>query len=236
MRSSTPRARPSPGWPISPSIMATRTGSSSIPTPTPTGPTPALREWVERDLAGAKGATWKFVAFHHPGFNSSRKHFSEQRMRRMAESFEKGGVDLVFSGHVHNYQRTYPLRFVAGKPGKSKSEVSGEWTLDRSYDGKTRTKPRGIIYLVTGAGGANLYDPEQEDDAASWQEFTQVFLSKIHSLTIADVEGSSITIRQVSESGEEARSLHRDQVMDGARPHAPGAVPSSLSCRLHGDP
>ena len=30
----------------------------------------ALREWVERDLARAKGATWKFVAFHHPGFNS----------------------------------------------------------------------------------------------------------------------------------------------------------------------
>ena len=46
-----------------------------------------------------------------------------------------------------------------------------------------------------------------------------MFLSKIHSLTVADVEGSSITIRQVSASGEEldrftvtkrwmARALH----------------------------
>ena len=77
----------------------------------------------------------------------------------MAESFGKGDVGTFFSGHVHNCQRaTYPLRFVAGKPGKSKSEVSGEWTLDRSYDGKTRTKPRGIIYLVT-QGGMRAFRP-----------------------------------------------------------------------------
>ena len=33
---------------------------------------PDLRAWVERDLAAAKDATWRFVAFHHPPFNSSQ--------------------------------------------------------------------------------------------------------------------------------------------------------------------
>jgi hypothetical protein len=169
---------------------------------------PALRAWVERDLASARGATWRFVAFHHPGFNSSRKHFDEQRMRLMAEVFEAGRVDVVFSGHVHNYQRTYPLRFVPeagddGKPVAPRGRVAGRWTLDRSFDGITRTRPEGIIYLVTGAGGAHLYDPEQQDEPGSWQEFTHKFLSRINSLTVADVSGTNLTIRQVSANGEE---------------------------------
>jgi 3',5'-cyclic AMP phosphodiesterase CpdA len=166
--------------------------------------TTELRQWLERDLAAARDATWRFVAFHHPGFNSSRKHFSEQRMRRMAETFERGGVDVAFSGHVHNYQRTYPLRFVAGPArAKSKGEVDGRWTLDKAFDGKTTTRPQGVIYLVTGGGGAGLYDPEQQDEPESWQGFTHKFLSRVHSLTVADVDGATLTVRQLSASGEE---------------------------------
>ena len=69
---------------------------------------PDLRGWVERDLAAAQDATWRFVAFHHPPFNSSQAHFGDQRMRVLADVFEAGRVDIVWSGHVHNYQRTYP--------------------------------------------------------------------------------------------------------------------------------
>ena len=72
---------------------------------------PDLRGWVERDLAAAQDATWRFVAFHHPPFNSSRAHFGDQRMRVLADVFEAGGVDIVWTGHVHNYQRTFPLTF-----------------------------------------------------------------------------------------------------------------------------
>ncbi len=43
---------------------------------------PDLRAWVERDLAAARDATWRFVAFHHPPFNSSQAHFGDQRMAR----------------------------------------------------------------------------------------------------------------------------------------------------------
>jgi acid phosphatase type 7 len=166
-----------------------------------------LRAWVEHDLAAARGKTWRFVAFHHPGFNSSKTHFEQQQMRLMADVFEKGGVDFVFNGHVHNYQRTFPLHFVtrtdaAGKPVRERDRIAGEWSLDKKFDGQTRTRPDGVIYLITGAGGNYLYNPEQQDDPASWQGFTHKYFAKTNSFTVVDVNGSTLTVRQVSAGGE----------------------------------
>jgi acid phosphatase type 7 len=179
---------------------------------------PALKEWVASDLAGAQSATWRFVAFHHPGFNSSREHFEQQHMRLLAPVLEAGQVDVVFNGHVHNYQRSFPLRFVpdkqgtllvAGKENKTVRGrvVNGRWTLDKSFDGRTDTTPVGVIYVVTGAGGQTLYNPEQNDDSDSWQKFTDKFVSNIHSLTVADVNGKTLTIRQVAPDGRELDSF-----------------------------
>ena len=163
---------------------------------------PKLRKWIAADLAATK-ATWKFVGFHHPGFNSSKTHREDQWMRTLSDVFEAGGVDVVISGHVHNYQRSWPLTFRAKSPAPAENgEVDGDWTLDKSYDGDTNTRPRGVIYLITGGGGAPLYDPEQSDDPSSWLEFTARFNSKIHSLTVADIDGRTARFRQVSAAGE----------------------------------
>ena len=175
---------------------------------------PALKAWVAADLAQAQGATWRFVAFHHPGFNSAREHYEQQQMRLLSPVLEDGKVDIVFNGHVHNYQRSYPLRFVpdkngstllVGKDGKTPRGrvVNGRWILDKAFDGRSDTTPDGVIYLVTGAGGQHLYNPEQHDDRDSWQGFTHKFVSKTHSLTIADVDGRTLTVRQLSGDGEE---------------------------------
>lgn len=168
---------------------------------------PELRAWVERDLAAAKDATWRFVSFHHPGFNSAKNHFEQQQMRLMADVFEAGKVDMVVNGHVHNYQRSFPLKFVVdkspdGKMVRNKDLVPGQWTLDKTFDGKTNTQPSGVIYLVTGAGGASLYNPEQQGKPETWQGFTDKFISKQHSITVADVNGKTLNVRQVSADGE----------------------------------
>ena len=160
-----------------------------------------LLQWVERDLEAAKKARWKFVAFHHPGFTSSRTHLQEQQMRLMAGIFEKYKVDIVFTGHVHNYQRTYPLTFKATvNHGRA---VDGEWKLDKKFDGEKHTKPKGVLYLVSGAGGAGLYNPEQQSDPASWQEFTYKYIADTHSLTHAFVNQGYLRIRQISQDGKE---------------------------------
>lgn len=172
-----------------------------------------LRDWVIKDLEKAKDATWRFVLFHHPGFNSSRAHFEQQQMRLLAPIFENGKVDLVFAGHVHNYQRSYPLYFVPDNLGnqlvsgpdnrKRGKIVNGRWILDKSFDGKRNTKPNGVIYIVTGAGGQGLYNPEQTKDKDSWQKFTVKFESRVHSFTTIDVEGSELVLKQIDINGKE---------------------------------
>lgn len=169
---------------------------------------PSLRTWISDDLKSARLATWRFVGFHHPGFSSAKTHFNEQRMRVLSDIFEQGGVDVVFAGHVHNYQRSFPLRFQP-RPGSGRKLVSrngkveGTFTLDRRFDGKTETKPDGVIYLVTGAGGAGLYNPEQQNLPSSWQEFTAKYFAEKHSLTLVDVKDRTLSVRQLSEEGVE---------------------------------
>ncbi len=170
---------------------------------------PLLRDWLDADLASAQHAAWRIVAFHHPAFSSSKAHAEDQHMRVLAETFETHDVDLVFTGHVHNYQRTHPLRFVARTRTETSSpygpggQVDGRWMLDISYDGSDRTRPDGIIYIVTGAGGARLYDPEQTDNPRSWQPFTARFVSNVHSMSVVDVGDGHLIVRQVSASGDE---------------------------------
>ncbi|MFC1714490.1 metallophosphoesterase family protein [Candidatus Poribacteria bacterium] len=63
--------------------------------------------WLEDDLArAASTAQWIFVNFHHPPY-SSGKHGSEfASMPEWIDAFERYGVDIVFSGHDHIYERS----------------------------------------------------------------------------------------------------------------------------------
>jgi hypothetical protein len=166
---------------------------------------PDFRAWLKADLEAAKGAAWRVVGLHHPPFNSSKAHFNEQRMRVVSDLFEEGGVSFVFAGHVHNYQRTHPLKFAVEKGfvlGKE-DKVPGTWTLDKSFDGRNNKKPNGVIHIVTGAGGARLYNEDQTNNPPTWQEFTTKFISNVHSFTVLDAEQNKLTLRQISDSGKE---------------------------------
>ena len=48
---------------------------------------------------------------------------------------------------------------------KKSRRVDGKWTLDKKFNGQADTTPDGVIYLITGAGGQHLYNPEQQDDS-----------------------------------------------------------------------
>lgn len=175
-----------------------------------------LHDWVAKDLASpaAQKATWRFIMIHHPGFNSAREHYEQQQMRLLVPEFEAGKVDVVFSGHVHNYQRTFPMQFtpdrkgtllMGGRDNKTVRGrvVNGSWKLDKTFDGKTNTKPNGIVYIITGAGGQDLYNPEQNNDPDSWQKFTDKFRSNVHSLTVTDIDGKTMKVRQLTADGKE---------------------------------
>ncbi len=160
---------------------------------------PALRQWLKDDLKAAQKAKWRFVGFHHSPFSSGEHHFREQHMRLLAPVFEQGKVDIVFAGHMHNYQRTRPLTFANPRP-LSDGTVSGQFALDKGFDGVKSTRPRGVIYLVDGGGGAYLHDSEGQPVL---QPYTVKMESHEHSFTVCDVTPTRVTMRQLTSLGRE---------------------------------
>ena len=61
------------------------------------------------DTLAASNAKWTIVALHHPPY-SAGSHGSDLPTREAFESiFVAYGVDLVLSGHEHDYQRSRPI-------------------------------------------------------------------------------------------------------------------------------
>jgi len=68
------------------------------------GPQSEQYAWLEEALAANK-QPWLFVNFHIPPYSSSvdaREHSVRQALTPL---FERYGVDVVFCGHHHNYER-----------------------------------------------------------------------------------------------------------------------------------
>jgi hypothetical protein len=173
----------------------------------------ALQAWIADDLSGTD-ALWKIVVFHHPSFNVGGEHYNAQHMRVLSPLFEAHGVDLCLHGHEHTYQRTMPLKFAptdltnASATNSKNRRVPGVFTVDRSFDGVTNTRPDGIIYLTTGAGGKELYEPDYSNAPENWLHpednnvaYVSKFYSRKHSLTIIDVDGKTLKWNQINESG-----------------------------------
>lgn len=174
-----------------------------------------LRAWVENDLKSANKATFKLVVYHQPPFSSDTHHFTDQQMRVLEDIFQRTGVDVVFSGHVHNYQRTRPLKFTAeagpnGRLQQSNGIVAGTIKLDKDYDGQRDTHPQGIIHIVTGCGGAVLSGAEIAEKPELWQPFTARMAAR-YSFTQCDVDGKKLVIRQMLPNGEEMDRFEIDK-------------------------
>jgi len=172
-------------------------------------------QWLANDLRSSK-ADWKIVSYHHPGFNSSKAHYDYQLMRLLSPVLEELGVDMVLTGHVHNYQRSLPLTFEPKKDStgtqyviSKEGRVDGKFKLDQDFDGITKTKPKGIIYVVTGAGGAPLYDPAlsgkpelwKHDPQDNWVPFTAKIVSDMHSFTSIETDGKKLVLKQLNAKG-----------------------------------
>jgi hypothetical protein len=80
-------------------------------------------KWLERDLSKST-KDWNVLYFHHP-IASSQPHGRSPNLDNLGPLMAKYGVDLVLTGHEHNYQRSTPLNeggtieVVTGGGGKS---------------------------------------------------------------------------------------------------------------------
>ncbi len=138
-------------------------------------------DWLRQTLAHSP-QRWKIVVLHvspyATGFNSRDGEILTRP--KLPPIFEAYGVDLVLGGHVHTYQRTYPLR-----EGQVVSPGQG-----------------GVVYVVTGAGAAASYPCEP----AEWLAVT--LCSQTTGLySRVSVAGDRLTVEAVDEQGAIQDSL-----------------------------
>jgi hypothetical protein len=136
--------------------------------------------WLLDELKGSTDE-WKFVFFHHPAY-SSGIHGSEPLLwEKLPPLFETYGVDVVFSGHDHNYERTCAIL---------------QGTCAFPSEG-------GVVYYVTGGAGAPLY-PAGND----W--FT-AHSASLHHFLLVQVNDCWLRIEAVDESGNVFDSFTLDR-------------------------
>ncbi len=131
--------------------------------------------WV-RGVLNDCDARWKFVFFHHPFYTGST-HAAEGAAyvkEAYVAVFEECGVDMVFCGHNHLYERTAPIRADKIVP-----------------DGA------GIVYITTGAGGSTRY-PEIEPPPP----YIRTYNDRVFSFTQVDLSADRLELRQIDENGE----------------------------------
>lgn len=188
---------------------------------------PNLRNWVDNDLKTSK-AQWKIATIHQPPFCCTTHIVppaagdfvkeaikDRDRVRKFIDLFQENGVDIVLNAHVHNYQRSKPIQY---------DSKTSQIVTDNTFNGKTHTTPNGIIYFITGTGGAHLHfnmliDLIKEkfssnpllsslgspDNLKAWFN-SAPYLAKgeyqKHSFTQFDVDGDRLNIKQIDPKGE----------------------------------
>jgi phage tail protein X len=133
---------------------------------------------LEKALAASK-ATWKFTAHHHPCFSSDeddygdhwkgreRKTFAfgDGNARHLVPLYEKHGVDIAFAGHIHSYERTWPI-------------------LNMTINQK-----KGVRYIVSGGGGGGL------EQAAPQRAWFSIHVQRGHHYCFATVHDRTIQFK-----------------------------------------
>ena len=95
--------------------------------------------WLEKETTGSR-AEWKIAFLHHPLYTSGRYTLAARGIRfGLESSFVNGGINVVFSGHEHIYERAEMqkgiLYFISGGAGSLRQGDAAQSSLiARGYD------------------------------------------------------------------------------------------------------
>ena len=128
----------------------------------------AMRDWLIDDLS-ANQLDWTIVIFHHPPYSKGSNHDSDREQNEIdmrqtfAPVFEDYGVDVVYSGHAHSYERSW---YVNGHHGMSDTfdpatqallNVKGEPSMGQQGELYPQLDSSGAdkrtVYTVAGSSG-----------------------------------------------------------------------------------
>jgi 3',5'-cyclic AMP phosphodiesterase CpdA len=100
---------------------------------------PEQLKWLTEELQNSSD-DWKIAFFHHPLYSSAAAHGSSKELREILEPlFQKYGVQVVFSGHDHVYERVLPQKgityFTEGSSGQlRRGDVRGASFTGKAFD------------------------------------------------------------------------------------------------------
>jgi hypothetical protein len=128
-------------------------------------PTGAMAQWLKADLEKTK-AEWLIAYFHHPPYTKgSHDSDKEQQLIEMREHImpilESGGVDIVFTGHSHIYERSMLINGAYVTPTVSDGVIlddgDGNPNGDGPYIKSAGLVPHnGTVQVVAGHGGTKV--------------------------------------------------------------------------------
>ena len=142
----------------------------------PLRPGSAQGDWLARELAANRDA-WTFLFLHHTTYSASNHGSSQALQAALVPLLDAHAVDLVFCGHDHDYERTWPLRAGAAVGTDAEPDY---------------VNPGGTVFVVSG-GGASLYG-----SGTAW--FTAYSESVPH-FVIVDVEANRLALRAIDTDG-----------------------------------
>jgi len=129
-------------------------------------------DFLEADLTAHDSAAWKIVMHHRPLWSACNFHGGDEDLRGIwGPIFDLHRVDVVLSGHDHNYERTKPMR------GATPQTTAAD----------------GTIYVIAGSAGAQLYD----SGMGFWTEFSE----KTFNLVILRVRVGQLAATAYREDG-----------------------------------
>lgn len=150
-------------------------------------------QWLESDLGDAvqnrEQVPWIIVYGHKPMYTShdDATHDEDAELRADLEAlFVESGVDLVFWGHDHFYERTWPV---------IDAEVQQRGDTD---DGKVFSGAHAPIHLIVGTAGRGEY--QYSDEQPSWSAYREQSYGIVR--VSVDIAGESLQVDYVRQSGE----------------------------------
>jgi hypothetical protein len=167
--------------------------------------------WLEDDLAAHASYRWKIAIFHRPAFSSGRYGSDWLTKGDFVPLFDNYHVDLVFSGHDHNYQRTYPINY------------------NISENTPMPSPENGTVYMVVAGWGAPLYS----GSPVWWTAYgpdsrynfcvLDIFENGLLRLSAVDGDGNVFDEFSIQKTVPEV-------VVEGISPLVIGAVAAAVTC------
>lgn len=155
-----------------------------------------MLDWLEADLASTD-QDWIVAYFHHPpytkGSHDSDTESTHVDMREHATPIlEAGGVDLVFGGHSHIYERSYLVHGGYDTPTTDSAILDfGDGSDDG--DGPYVKDIDGTVYVVAGHGGTGV---------SGAGDHPLMYFSEVRNGSVlVDVTGSSLTVENIRSDG-----------------------------------